>query len=106
VVAGGNGDVTSVEMSDSDIGIDLEAMADAPEGDPVDTPDSAVQPPADGVVPLNNSVDGINTGGVADIELPPSEGDVALEEDVAAASVRRSVKARADETPISIGSAG
>ncbi|MDA2944138.1 MAG: hypothetical protein O3C33_00935, partial [Actinomycetota bacterium] len=105
VVAGGNGDVTSVEMNDSDLGIDLEAMADAPEGDPVDTPESAVQPPADGVVPLNSSEDGINTGGVADIELPPSADDVALEGEVGAASVRRSVKALADDVPVSIGSA-
>ena len=101
VIAGGNGDVTSVEMTEEDLGIDL---TDVKAGDET-TPTQPIDPPEDGVTPLNDSAEGINTGGIADIELPPSEGDVALEEDVAAASVRRSMKARADETPISIGSA-
>ena len=105
VVAGGNGDVTSVEMDETDLGVDLQAMKDAPASDPVDTPTTPIQPPTDGVVELNDSTDGINTGGVADIELPPSDGDVALEENLGAASVRRrGVKALSGDVPVSIGS--
>ncbi|MGA1345495.1 MAG: hypothetical protein ACO35E_05925, partial [Ilumatobacteraceae bacterium] len=105
VVAGGEGDVTSVEMDESDLGVDLQAMKDAPANDPVDTPTTPIDPPTDGVTELNSSADGINTGGVADIELPPGDDDVALEENLGAASVRRrGVKALSDDVPVSIGS--
>ena len=104
VVAGGNGDVTSVEMDETDLGVDLQAMKDAPEGDPVETPDAPIDPPADGVTPLNDSTDGINTGGVADIELPSDNDDIDVEEGISAASVRRAIKGAETATPVSIGS--
>ena len=102
VIAGGNGDVISIEMDEADLGIDLTDVKAGTEG----TPDAAITPPVDAVTELNSSQDGINTGGVADIELPPGDDEVDLEEEVAAASVRRrGVKALATGTPVSIGSA-
>jgi hypothetical protein len=102
VVAGGNGDVTSVEMTEDNLGIDLTEVKAGTEP----TPGQPIQPPADGVTPINDSANGINTGGVAEIELPPSEDDAELAGSVGAASVRRrAVRALAGDTPISVGSA-
>jgi hypothetical protein len=102
VVAGGQGDVTSVEMDETDLGVDLQEMAEAPENAPVETPDANIEPPVDGVTELNDAENGINTGGVADIALPPDANDVALEEEASNKSSRRAAKVGALATSVSV----
>jgi len=102
VVAGGQGDVTSVEMDETDLGVDLQEMAEAPENAPVETPDTNIEPPVDGVTELNDAENGINTGGVADIALPPDANDVALEEEASNKSSRRAAKVGALSTSVSV----